>query len=620
MKVPELARSVVAIAFALLLTDSHAQQQTPTAQASQGAVSDSKLVGLWKAQQWFGPYARGPILIERTSAGWIADFAGRVLPVRANGAELSFELPDDEGSFHGRLAGERIAGQWTSSRSRVHGSRFASPLKLTAQGADRWRGIVIPRDDTFTLYLMVQKQPDGTLGAFMRNPERNIGVFYDVTHLVRDGKAVRLVGHLRGQKSEQVLLEGSYDSDNDIMSIAFPQRGGTYDFRRDDDYSNFYPRGRKPQRYAYRAPPARDDGWATGTLAQAQIDRVAMEKFVQMLIDTPIDSVHAPEVHGVLIARHGKLVLEEYFHGENRDKLHETRSAAKSLTATLVGAAMRAGSSLELSTQVYAAMNGGKMPRDLDPQKRAMTLEHLLMMRSGYFCDDTNPDAPGNEDRMLDQTEESDFYRYTLRLPLDRQPGEKGVYCSIDPNLALGVMSHATGEPILDAYDRLLGEPLQNSSYGWPLSPAGQPYGGGGVWVLPRDFMKLGQLMLQGGNWQGRRILDASFAERAQAPLHELRGIEYGYLWWNIEYPYKTRKVRAYFAGGNGGQVVMVVPELDLVIATYGGNYSDRVGLQIQQELVPNYILPAVREPGDDPHAPAQEREFETPYGRPQTR
>ena len=169
-----------------------------------------------------------------------------------------------------------------------------------------------------------------------------------------------------------------------------------------------------------------------------------------MLIDMPIESVHTPEVHGVLIARHGKLVLEEYFHGEHRDRMHETRSAAKSLTATLIGAAMHARAPLQLSTPVYAAMNGGQPPADLDPQKRAMTLEHLLMMRSGYFCDDTNPDAPGNEDTMLDQTDEPDYYRYTLRLPLDREPGAKGVYCSIDPNLALGVLSRATGESPLD--------------------------------------------------------------------------------------------------------------------------------------------------------------------------
>lgn len=331
----------------------------------------------------------------------------------------------------------------------------------------------------------------------------------------------------------------------------------------------------------------------------------------------PIDSVHAPEVQGVLMARNGKLVLEEYFHGEHRDKLHETRSAAKSMTATIVGAVIQAGAPLEMSTPVYKVMYGGTFPADLDAQKRAMTLEHLMMMRSGYFCDDGNENAPGNEDKMLDQREEGDYYKYTLRLPMDRQPGETSVYCSIDPNLALGVVSSATHESVLVSFDRLLAGPMQIATYAWPLSPAGQPYGGGGAQFLPRDFMKMGQLMLNGGTWQGRRILGNEFVKRASAPLHDFANIQYGYLWWNIEYPYKDRKVRAYFAGGNGGQVVMVIPGVDLVIAMYGGNYADRVGLRIQQDYVPNYILPAVREAGDDKNAPVTQREFVTPYGRP---
>ena len=503
MKKKASLATLLGVALLLLLGAAQSQQQS------------SELVGLWKARQWFGPYARGPLTIEKAPAGWTADFAGRVLPVQANGAELTFALPNEQGSFRGHLDRNRIVGHWIAPTSPVNGTSYASPVKLVADGANRWRGVVVPRDDTFTLYLMVQQQPDGKLAAFMRNPERNIGVFLDVSHLERDGNTVRLMGHRLGQKTEQVLLEGSYDKENDLISIAFAQRGGTYDFRREGEQSEFYPRGKNPQRYAYRAPPARDDGWPTATLEQERIDRAAIETFVQMLVDTPIESVHTPEVHGVLIARHGKLVLEEYFHGEHRDRMHETRSAAKSLTATVIGAAMQARAPLQLSTPVYAAMNGGKMPADLDAQKRAMTLEHLLMMRSGYFCDDTNPDAPGNEDAMLDQTAEPDYYRYTLSLPLDREPGAKGVYCSIDPNLALGVLGRTTGESPLDLYDRLIAEPLQNSTYGWPLSPAGQPYGGGGVWILPRDFMKLAQLMVNEGRWNGRQILSREWARKS---------------------------------------------------------------------------------------------------------
>jgi CubicO group peptidase (beta-lactamase class C family) len=573
-----------------------------TAAVDPAAGAVDEFVGLWRAQQRFGPDARGPLILERSATGWTADFMGRIHPVRADGQTLSFDLGNGDGAFTGRLQrGDRIiTGHWTSPNSKVNGFRYASPVRLESDAENRWRGSVQPRHDEFTLYLMVDKRADGTLGAYLRNPERNIGVFNDIDRLERSGNTVRLIGRAMGAEAESVLFTGEYDRDNGILVVPFPNRGGTYDFRRDfDDSSGFYPRGRKSGRYTYRPPPARDDGWPTATLDEVGIDRSGLEKFIQMIVDMPIDSVRTPEIHGVLIARHGKLVLEEYFHGEHRDKLHETRSAAKSLTATLVGAAMEAGMPVALSTPVYATMFGDAIPVNTEPGKRAMTLEHLLMMRSGYFCDDSNPDAPGNEDKMLDQEEEPDYYRYTLRLPLDREPGAKGVYCSIDPNLALGVVARATGEPVMDTFDRLLGEPMQIATYAWPLSPAGQPYGGGGMQVLPRDFMKLGQLMLNGGTWRGRRILSADFVSRAAAPLHDLGSIQYGLLWWNMEYPYNGRKVRAFFAGGNGGQVVMVVPDLDLVVATYGGNYSDRAGLRVQQEYVPSFILPAVREGGD---------------------
>ena len=128
--------------------------------------------------------------------------------------------------------------------------------------------------------------------------------------------------------------------------------------------------------------------------------------------------------------------------------------------------------------------------------------------------------------------------------------------------------------------------------------------------------MKFGQLMLDGGTWQGRRILGRDFVARASAPLYHLRGIQYGYLWWGIDYPYKDRTVHAFFAAGAGGQTVMVIPELDLVIATYAGNYSSQGSINTSQNLTPRYILPAVREPGDDRNAPVTSREdYVTPYG-----
>jgi CubicO group peptidase (beta-lactamase class C family) len=392
-----------------------------------------------------------------------------------------------------------------------------------------------------------------------------------------------------------VVVTGSFNPAQQVITLYFPYRGGSYDFRRDgDEQSAFYPRGPRPGRYVYRVPPALDDGWATASVDEVGIDRAAVERLVQRLTEMPMDSIDAPQVHGVLVARRGRLVLEEYFHGEHRDKLHNERSAAKSVTATTIGAAMLSGAPIRLSTPVYEVMSGGAFPPGLEPRKRAMTLEHLMTMSSGYFCDDGDESAPGNENGMWDQEEEPDFYRFTLRLPMATAPGEKAVYCSIQPNLALGMLGRAAGESPFYLFDRLVAAPLGIRHYAWTLDRARNPYGGGGMAFTTRDFMKFGQLMLDGGTWHGRRVMSREFVARASSPLARIGEREYGLLWWPQEYQVGGRTVRGFAALGAGGQTVTVVPELELVIATNGGSYSSRGWRFIGGELITDLILPAV--------------------------
>jgi CubicO group peptidase (beta-lactamase class C family) len=131
-----------------------------------------------------------------------------------------------------------------------------------------------------------------------------------------------------------------------------------------------------------------------------------------------------------------------------------------------------------------------------------------------------------------------------------------------------------------------------------------------------RDFIKLGQLLLNGGTWEGRTIISKEYAARSGAHLYHLRNIYYGYLWWGEDYAYKNRIVRSYSARGSGGQTVTVVPELDLIVATFAGSYSSRKGMfGASTDSIPHTILPAVREPGDDRNAPVVEREYVNPYG-----
>jgi len=143
---------------------------------------------------------------------------------------------------------------------------------------------------------VAKARDDGSVGAFLRNPERNAGYSqYPVDRLEREGNVVRLIASGEDGKPNRVVVEGRYDPGNDRISIYFPTRGGTFDFRRvgEQELSDFYPRGRPSAKYAYSPPPRGDDGWPTASLEEVGIDRATITKFIQKLIDTTMDSVRA---------------------------------------------------------------------------------------------------------------------------------------------------------------------------------------------------------------------------------------------------------------------------------------------------------------------------------------
>ncbi len=146
------------------------------------------------------------------------------------------------------------------------------------------------------------------------------------------------------------------------------------------------------------------------------------------------------------------------------------------------------------------------------------------------------------------------------------------------------------------------------------LDRARHPYGGGGMQLLPRDFIKFGQLMLNGGTWGGRRLLSRDFVALVSMPNinlgSNLGNRKYGYLWWGDhlaenddhaltivqDFPYKGRTLHSFAAYGAGGQVVVVIPELDLVYSVFNGNFASGGWVYSTGDLIPKYILPIVAE------------------------
>ena len=557
------------------------------------ATANEGLVGLWEGKRIAGPEVQGRLIISRSGDQWSADISGYRLPVEMRDGRLSFEAPGGRGGFAGRLRGLQIVGHWTQPGTINNGMPHSSPVVLEAEGDATWRGAVVPLLDEFSIYLPVWENDDGSLAAFLRNPDRGFGVFYNVRRVELHGDRVHWIGPFFRNEDEQVLTEATYEPGRMAVNI----RGNLYDLRKGNEHSGFYARGKAPLPYRYQAPPALDDGWKTGTLAEAGIDQAAIGRFIEQVILPPADSIDDPYVHGFLMARSGKLILEEYFHGFHRDKAHDTRSASKSMASVLAGAVVHAELGLEEHTPVYATLDpvhttGLETP--LDPRRTRMTLRHLVTMSSGLECDDGDSNSRGNEDRMQSQQEQPDWYRWTATLDMVREPGEKAVYCTGGTNLIGAVIRGATGRTLAELFHELIAEPLDIDNYHLNLAPTGVPYLGGGVYWKPRDFMKLGQVMLDGGRWNGHRIISEGWAERSISTQLEMQNMGYGYAWWIIEYPYRDGKVQAFFAAGNGGQIVMGIPELELLIAFYAGNYSHPTLYQIQRRLVPEYILPAV--------------------------
>lgn len=289
-----------------------------------------ELDGLWAAEKRFGPEARGVLVVERRGAGYVAEIGGRVAPAGEGGA-LAADFADGAGAFRGRIVdgGRAVDGWWIQPPANAAGGqRLASPVRLAREAEGRWSGVVAPYEDTLTFFLPVKTDAKGVARTWLLNPERNIGLMMRADRLEREAGRVRLVGKFPGGGDDAVLAEGSYDGNNDALVLRFPQFGTTLDFRRADGEAAaeraFRPR-RDESGTTLASPPARDDGWATGDVEAAGLDRAMLAAFVDKLASAPMENVGTPQVHALLIARRGKLVVEEYFHGFDRTRAHDTQ-------------------------------------------------------------------------------------------------------------------------------------------------------------------------------------------------------------------------------------------------------------------------------------------------------
>ncbi len=424
-----------------------------------------------------------------------------------------------------------------------------------------------PFPQTLHYFLIVTKDAGGNLQAFVKNPETNAGVF---------AKNLKVSGNSDGT----VLVTGLGD-----RSIAF-HRAST------DELRWYYPR--ETQTWTYHRPQPGSDGWRTGTLREAGLREAPLASLMQSIVSLHSPALHSPYIQSIAIARHRILALDEYFYGFTAASLHDVRSAGKSVTTLMVGRAIEDTRKFTPASPVLQLLPQYFPPRNPDARKDRITVEHLMTMSPGFACDDNNDDSPGNEDAMQSQTSQPDWYRYTIDLPMLYAPGTRSLYCTAGINLLGAVVSSVTGTPLTQYFYERFAKPMQFQNYAMWLTPTNVAYMGGGDYFRPRDFMKFGQLFLNHGLWNGTPVIDESWLRESAiartAPEGE--GDRYGYGWHLVTLSVNGTQYEVINAGGNGGQVMAVVPQLDMVVMITGGNYNQ---FAIWKNFLPDIVGAAIR-------------------------
>jgi CubicO group peptidase (beta-lactamase class C family) len=355
------------------------------------------------------------------------------------------------------------------------------------------------------------------------------------------------------------------------------------------------------------------DGWTVAAPEQEGLDPALI-----CGIGPRLEALTEANAHGVVIARHGRLVYEHYFTGRDRrlsvplgdvsfdaGTKHDIRSISKSVTSLLVGIALDRGLLTDLDAPVFSFFPEYGDLRT--PEKDRMTLRHLLTMSSGLAWEENSVafTNPSNSYSQMEIAPRADHF--VLAQPLAAQPGEVFNYNTGTANL-LGLILRKVSGKRLDAFAKeTLFDPLEIEDWDWDYDAGFNPAAGSGLRLRPRDLAKIGQLVLERGKWHGRQIVLSSWIEDSTTPrlsgkdaaMIFLRpeGITtYGYLWWLGRSPLEHPERDMIAGGGYGGQRVFILPSLGAVVATTAGLYGDKTSGLTAMTTLNEFVFPAAVE------------------------
>jgi len=320
-------------------------------------------------------------------------------------------------------------------------------------------------------------------------------------------------------------------------------------------------------------------GWRASTPERQGMDSNKLAEAVEFILRNNV------RAHSLLVIRNGFIVADAHFYPYLPNSRHDVASVTKSVTSTLVGIAIDKGLIKDVS-QPALGLFADRKAANLDELKKAMTVEHLLLMESGLAC----VNSP-TEETLFRMMESPDWIQFILDLPMSEPPGTRFVYDSGAVHLLSAIVRKTAGMKALEFARRHLFDPLGITDAIWPLDPRGEDnHGWGDLQLRPHDMAKIGYLFLNNGLWEGKQTLSARWVQAATRRRVSLaNGESYGYLWWMPGRPPGLIEAR-----GRGGQRIIIWPEKNIVIVFTGGGFEPgRVG---------PFLIEAVR--SDQPLAP----------------
>jgi CubicO group peptidase (beta-lactamase class C family) len=309
-------------------------------------------------------------------------------------------------------------------------------------------------------------------------------------------------------------------------------------------------------------------------------------------------------IHSLIILHENTLILEKYFKGWSREKLHPMYSATKSVTSALIGIAIAQEKIKGVSQKVLDFFPEYTTIANLDSNKESLTLKHLLTMSAGFPWNEgsvpiLNPEGRLNPENAVCQMAHSkDWIHYVLDLPVVSTPGTTWVYNSGASHVLSGILKNATGLSAEAFAANNLFKPLGITTWEWKTDPNGLSNTGGaegGLFLRPVDMALFGYLYLNKGTFKGRQIIPESWVSESTARHMEAFTADYGYQWWTRSDVYleSEEPLSFFYAFGFGGQFVFVVPAMDMVAVTTGKNEQSKGQEAI--DLFLNSILPAIK-------------------------